>query len=87
MSFTKNPKLLKKKVFLFIFSTLIFSCYFCSIHLKSQSEQSWLCPDTSGPVLLLVLFSVQITNHLPEGRRITQAKYENGRTLSDTLIN
>ena len=38
--------------FHFIFFIFIFTCYYCSINLKRQSEHSGLRPDTSNLVLL-----------------------------------
>ena len=50
--FTKNLNFFLKKVFFILSSFLhsIFSCYYCSINLKRQSEHSGLCLDTSSLV-------------------------------------
>ena len=52
ISLKKNFKF-KNFFFHFILLHLNFLCYCCSINLKSQSEHSGLCPDTSS----LVVFS------------------------------
>ena len=56
MIFTKN---LKFKILFFILLHLIFSRYYCSIDLRSQSKFSEVCPDTSSFVML-VLQSTEI---------------------------
>ena len=53
MSFTKNLKLKKNHFYL---SHSIFSCYYCSIYLKRQSEHSGSCLDTNSLVNQLALF-------------------------------
>ena len=56
MIFTKKNLFYPKFFFSFYFITINFSCYYCSIDLKRQSEHSGLRPDTSNLVRLKVCF-------------------------------
>ena len=49
---------IKKELFLVYFLNIFLCCY-CSIDLKRQSEQSWICHDMSSPVDLNILYSEQ----------------------------
>ena len=64
VNFTKNLKF-EQKNFIFYLLHLIFSCYYCSIDLKRQSEHSGTRPDTSS--FVVPTFDTKVTEYFFSG--------------------
>ena len=59
--FHKKFQILGKFFFHFVLFHLIFPCYYCSIDLKRQSEQSGPRLDTSSPVIIVIIIMTIMT--------------------------
>ena len=84
MIFIKNLQILEEKNFILFYFILFFSCYYCSINLKRQSEHSGLRPDTSSLVCLIVF--VLFFKRIQQKKLSTSNKVGQNRTRTDNII-